>query len=369
MSAHCRSRIASQAVGAIASGVSTKFITAPLAVTAAMLAFTSAGGAWSRGVAVDPAVVSAPMQDQTAASLALPWWQQAGDPFLGVFVKQGLESNEEIACRVSGLRYHDILEARETRRFGARLGKLLGADQQAKVDARARTREDRVQRVVARRIRVSRQIALAYVEVRRLQQEIALRSGLRDQYKDNVEVAQFRREAGLVSAIDGALARSQDEAAQGELDYAQSRLNNAIDQLARLIGDTPEALARKLEAPGSTIDALAAAIPTDGPYAVLMDNVQREARLAKALDAARRTVRDAREAYRRGAGEYTTLYVAETAVTAVDLALRNAKASRVTAALELWSGQDAAWARNGLDPVANEAPARDATITVMADCD
>jgi outer membrane protein TolC len=290
-----------------------------------------------------------------------------------MLVQQGLDSSEQIACRVAGLRHYNFQVAQETKRIGAKLGRLLGADQKAATLARAIAHEERVQRIVARRVRVAREIALAYVEVRRLQEEVGLRSGLRDQYKDNAEVAQFRREAGLASAIDGALARSQDQAAQGELDFAQGRLRDAMVQLARLTGDTPESLAVKLGASGTVphlpVDALATAAPGEARLPALTDDVQREARLARALEDARRTVRDARGAYRQGAGEFATLYVAEVAVTAMNLALVNARASRVTATLELWSGQDATWAREGLDPMAAADPPANETITVTADCD
>jgi hypothetical protein len=54
----------------------------------------------------------------------------------------------------------------------------------------------------------------------------------------------------------------------------------------------------------------------------------------------------------------------------VDLALLDARAGRVTATLDLWSGQDQGWAREGLAPVvAPVPPATDETITVTAGCD
>jgi outer membrane protein TolC len=368
---YCRSEIASQVSGAIALSVTTKFKTLPLAATGAMLVLASMGCTQPRGVASSPFATTAPKQDVPAAP---EWWREAGDPVLATLVQQGLAFNQEITCRVSGLRRYDLQVAQEAKRIGARLDRLLGADQKAPAEARAHAREERVQRVVVRRAHLARQIALAYVEVRRLQEEVTLRSGLRYQYKDNAEVAQFRREAGLVSAIDGALARSQDQAAEGELGFAQSRLSDAISQLAGMIGDTPEALAGELGTPGtiltSPIDPLATADPGNPRRAALADDVAREARLAKALEDARRTVRDARGAYRQGAGEFATLYVAEAAVTAVNLAFVNARASRVMATLDLWSEQDPAWARKGLAPtVAAEPPAKDETITVTADCD
>jgi outer membrane protein TolC len=286
-------------------------------------------------------------------------------------VQQGLDASQEIACRVAGLRQYDFQVAQDSKRIRTKLGRILGADQKASIESHARAHEERVQHVAERRARLARQIALAYVEVRRLQQEVALRTGLRDQYKDNAEVAQFRREAGLASAIDGALARSQDQAAQGELSFAQGRLRDATSQLAQLIGDTPEALAGKLgtsaTSPAPLVDP--PTVPEDARRTALAEDVQGETRLTKALQEARQTVRDARGAYRQGAGDFATLYVAEAAVTAVNLALVNARATRATATLDLWSGQDAAWAREGLDPMAAGPSSKPETIIVTADCD
>jgi outer membrane protein TolC len=315
-----------------------------------------------------------PRQDESAAPAAPEWWRKAGDPVLTTLVRRGLDHSQQIACRVARLRHHDFQDAQKTKRIGAALGRLLGASQRASTDARARTHEEQVQRVVVQRVRVARQIALAYVEVRRLQEEVALRRGWRDQYKDNAEVAVFRREAGLVSAIDGALARSQNQAAQGELDFAERRLNDAMSQLADLIGDAPDALAGKLGPPGTVtdypVDTLATAGPEDPRRVALADDILREARLTQALKEARQTVRDARGAYRQGAGEFATLYAAEAAFTAMNLALVNARASRMMGTLDLLSGQDAAWARQGLEQVDAADPlSRDGTITVTADCD
>jgi outer membrane protein TolC len=335
-----------------------------------MLALLLASAGCS-GAGNDAASTPPPPAAMTPEPTRPAWWREAGDPVLATLIQQGIDYSPEVACRVAALRQYDRRTAEEARHIGARLGRLLG-DKSARPDPQAR--EERVDRVATRRARLARQVALAYIEVRRLQQDTALRGALREQYKDNAEVAQFRREAGLASAIDGALARSQDETAQGELGFAQGRLQDAMAELARLVGDTPEALAAKLGAPGAIpdppVDPLSVAPPEDPRRAALADDVLREARLAQALEEARRTVRDARGAYRQGVGSFSTLYVAEAAATAVDLALVDARAGRVTATLDLWAGQDAGWARDGLTPVVAPDPlAKDATITVTAACE
>lgn len=336
------------------------------------LALASAGCA---GAGKDVASAPTPAGGTEASaspSVAAPaWWREAGDPVLATLVQQGLDISPEVICRIASLRQYDHQTAEDARRIGARLGRLLG-DKSVKADPQIR--EDKVERVSTRRERLARQIALAYIEVRRLQQDVALRGSLRSQYKDNAEVAQFRREAGLASAIDGSLARSQDEAAQGELGFAQGRLDEAMAQLARLVGEQPDALAAKLGSPGAIpdppIDPLSIAPPEEPRREVLADTVLREARLTQALDEARRTVRDARVAYREGAGAFSTLYVTEAAALGVELALVDARAGRVTATFDLWSGKDGGWAREGLAPiVAPDPSATGPTITVTAPCD
>lgn len=344
---------------------------APAAAMMLGLALAIAGcQATDRQVSSTPS----PTAQEVGAAAPLPpspaWWSQLNDPVLAALVQRGLDNDVEVACRINGLRSYDRDLAQQARRIGAKLGRLLG-DKSVHPDPQAR--QARIERVASRRERTALQIALAYVEVRHMQQDVALRASLRDQYKDNAEVAQFRREAGLVSAIDGSLARSQDETAQGELGFAQGRLESAIAELARLVGDTPEAVAARLGPPGvivePPVDPLADAAPEDPRRAKLADAVLREARLSQALAESRRTVKDARAAYREGAGNFPTLYVSEAAAHAVELALGDARASRVDQMIALLAGKDDAWARQGLDPVVPDPTVTTATITVTPACD
>ncbi|MFC0206327.1 outer membrane factor lipoprotein domain-containing protein [Novosphingobium soli] len=325
-----------------------------------------------RSTGGEPTLASPPSSASAAPAPAsgAAWWRDAGDPLLTALIEDGLAASPEVSCRVAALRRYDLETARDARRIVSRLGRLLG-DKDGQTNPAAR--EERVERIATRRLVLARQIAFAYVEVRRLQQDVARREALRGQYQDNAEVAQFRREAGLVSAIDGSLARSQDETARGELGFAQGRLDAAMAELARLVGAAPDALAARLGSPGTLpdppLDPLETATPGDGGRATLAEAVLREARLTQALGEARRTARDARIAYREGAGSFAMLYVAEAAALAVELALVDARAGRVTAALNLWSAHEGAWAREGLDPIVPDPHASAEIITVTAGCD
>lgn len=351
----------------------TNFRTGSGPVAAVMLALLAATAGCQPG-GERPSSTPSPVSEATPGAAIADgtpaWWGALDDPVLAALVQLGLDNDVEVACRINALRSYDQEVAQQARRIGAKIGRLLG-DKSLRADPQAR--QSRIERVATRRERTALQIALAYVEVRHMQQDVALRASLRDQYKDNAEVAQFRREAGLVSAIDGSLARSQDEAAQGELGFAQGRLDSAIAELARLVGDTPEALVARLGPPGALVeppvDPLSDAPPEDPRRAKLADAVLREARLSQALAESRRTVKDARAAYREGAGNFPTLYVSEAAAHAVELALADARASRVAQMIALLASRNDAWAHQGLDPIVPDPTVTTTTITVTPACD
>lgn len=351
--------------------VSTTFMTwAPAGRGMAVALALASAGCTTSLPHTPPSDAAVPVAAAAQAAHA-PWWRDAGDAVLATLVQQGLDHDPQIACSIASLRRYDHETERESRRIGTRIGRLLG-DKSVLPDPQAR--DEKVERIALRRSRVARQTALAYVDVRRLQQDVILRAALRDQYKDNAEIAQFRREAGLVPAIDSSLARSQEETARGELGFTQGRLDAALAELARLVGDQPDALAAKLGSPGAipepAIDPLATIAPDEPRRTALADAVLREARLAQSLEDARRTVKDARTAYREGAGAFATLYVAEAAAVALQLALADARAGRVATTMELWSEQDEHWARSGLEPIVAPDPSSlGSTITVTAACD
>lgn len=284
-----------------------------------------------------------------------PWWQGTGDAVLAGLVEQGLSADLELVCRVAHLRTRDREAGKKS--LGSSLKRLFAAR-----DAEARdraAREAAVSRVADRRAALARDIALAYVDLRRLQQLHTLRAGVLDEYKDNAEIAEFRRQAGLASTVDGALAATQNETARAELGYIDGRLPDALAELARLTRVEPATLSARVGEGTPLPPAL-----LDGPDAQ-QDN-GREAALSEAIEAAKRTARDARTAYREGAGNMATVYVAEAAALSVEQALADARAVRAAATVRQWSNAGQAWARADI-----EDPARAATTdqTVAAGCE
>lgn len=315
-----------------------------------------------------------PPQDATAPAPVAPaapaWWQTANDPLLAALITQGLERNPQSACALAALQDSDARAARHARQIGAKLGRLLQPRSSTSDSAQ---RAQRADQVAARRIAVAREIVLAYIEVRRLQQRVRSQTAFRDQYADNAQIAEFRRQAGLVPAIDGSLASSQTEIAQGGMDFASTRLDDAIAALGVLVGEAPLTLAPRLGVGGNLPelqgDPLADSAADDPMRGRLEHAALREKQLAQALEKSRHTVTDARIAYREGAATFATLYVAEAAALAMELALTDARAAHLALIVEVWSSNNADWARQGLEPRLPVAPDPTAPASGVTPCD
>ncbi|WP_260921917.1 TolC family protein [Novosphingobium sp. 9] len=182
-----------------------------------------------------------------------PWWKDAGDPILAALIDQGLYNASELGCGAQAVRAFEKSQQDREGHIGNRLAKLVG---EKPTQADPLLLSARAYRWLDTRGHYAERIALAYFEVRRLQRREALRSALADQFKDNGEIARFRREAGLVPAIDGSLADSQDEVNRSELGLNQGRLDRAVADLATLTDLTPEEILKRL---GTAPDTAASA--------------------------------------------------------------------------------------------------------------
>lgn len=268
-----------------------------------------------------------------AVPLSLAWWQSANDPVLPAMADRTLSSNKAIACRVSTLARADAAMASRERRLGTRIARILGA----KEDPVAENRRAAIVTAIAqRRAQLAEDLALSLIEARRLQRRSTAIATTLGPYRDNAEIAGFRRQAGLVPALDETIAGTQEAAARAELDAESAALRDAIGRLAALAGETSDAITARLAAgpePGATLLATA-----------------RATRRSPGLEAARRAVRDARTGYREGTGTIATLYVAEAAVLSLELAQIDAQARAASDDVRSRSRADTAWARSGLEP-------------------
>jgi outer membrane protein TolC len=155
------------------------------------------------------------------------WWLAAGDPVLAHLVPQGLSGTPALACEAAGLAGHEN-------------GGILHTHRARVIDGEAGYR------YVEHRAHTAAAIAHAYVDLRKWQSLLALRTGVLDQYRDNAEIARFRREAGLVSAVDGGLAGALTALSDSTQDRTRARLDVAFVTLSSLVGIPPAELKAQL---------------------------------------------------------------------------------------------------------------------------
>ncbi len=217
----------------------------------------------SAGLRLEPAAI-APAQ---AASV---WWRAAGDPVLARFVEQGLAHDPQLNCATVTVRAGAM---------GVRGWRLPRPVDPWAGRARAAARSAAAYEYADRRAHRAATVALAYVEARRWQERLGLQQAALAPLRDNAEIAQFRREAGLVSAIDGELGGVMAALDQVAVDAARARLTKAVAALARLTDLSPEQVAAWLgdqgQAPDLNLTPLAPTGDAALPRADLMALEQR----------------------------------------------------------------------------------------------
>lgn len=161
------------------------------------------------------------------------WWQTVGDPALATLIDGGLAANPEIVCDAVSLQAKELQAEAAANRLGGRIQRLFDTGAKSADEAASQAR---AYRHADRRARVAADIAAAYLEVRRLQETYALRAKLLDQFKDDAEIAGFRREAGLVTGVDSGLAGSLVSVTASDLDASRDQIEAAMRELARLTG-------------------------------------------------------------------------------------------------------------------------------------
>ncbi len=191
---------------------------------------------------------------------AQPWWRDGNDRLLARLIERGLADDAAPPCRADAIvpvSQGARSPAVRTPTIRTRLIRLLvprkdPADRLADAYAQAQ-----------RRGALAAQIALAYVEVRRWQERMAARIKALDPARDNAEIAHFRREAGLVGALDGELADVMTGLDASAVDNARSHFGDAVAHLSHLTGATPDDLIAQLGAEGQVPELTAHPEMTD----------------------------------------------------------------------------------------------------------
>ena len=288
------------------------------------------------------------------AAPASGWWSQAGDPVLARLVDSALARDARLERQAAALSAARARSARWSWRFREWLGGLLGY--------RAPDPRAGALRLAEARARKAEAVALAYLRLRRLQAVLALRQRFQDQFRDNADIARWRREAGLASAVDGGLAAAMLGVNASALDTQRERLSVAVAELARQCGMADHDLGDLLD-DGAGVPRLAApparSLPLDQASTKLrLDALgrvaAREAALRDVERDALRNAADARAAYRLGTGDFAAVYAAESSALAAREAELAVRADAAEAVVRLWSLRDRG--QGGVPPAEGAAP-------------
>ncbi len=296
----------------------------------------------------------------------VPWWTEVGDPLLARLVDSALAHDANLQRQAAAWTQARARSMQWTQRFHAWLGGLLGYPSQD-LGALARRLAD------ARRLKAE-QVALDYLRLRRRQALLVLRQQFQDQFRDNADIARWRREAGLASAVDGGLAASMLGVNASALDSARVKLSEAVARLARTCGISERDLGDLVD-DGAGVPRLApppagSLKPRDASAALrlaaLTRVAAREASLREVELAARRNAADARAAYRLGTGDFAAVYAAEASALAARESGVEVRADAAQATVRLWAQVDREQAVRDAPRGAGSAPGAGAAAAECA---
>lgn len=273
-------------------------------VSASLAALIALGGCTAgpdyRAPAPDvPAQWSAAADARALDAVVLAeWWRQFHDPLLDALVVDALAANRDLATARAQLR-----EARARRGLaGAQLGPTVdasvtgasstGSEQtgggatrelysagfdaawepdifgglrrgaeaaQADVDASTETLRDT-------RVSLAAEVVLNYVDLRTAERRLALTEASVAERRETYDITRWRAQAGLVSELDVAQARTELENAGAALPALRTAVTGAQNRLAVLLGRAPGELRERLAATAKMPlagGAAAAGIPAD----------------------------------------------------------------------------------------------------------
>ncbi|WP_196803492.1 type I secretion system protein TolC [Thiomonas sp. FB-6] len=284
-----------------------------------------------------PAGRCVPAARAQAQPAPVPWWNEAGDPVLARLVDSALTHDPRLRRQAAELEAARARSAQWSYRLHAWLGGLLGYPVQ---DPRLRA-----SRLAEARQRKAQAVALDYLKLRRLQAVLALGQQFQDQFRDNADIARWRREAGLASAVDGGLAGAMLGVNSSALDAERERLSAAVATLAQACGMSGQDLESVVD-DGAGVPRLLAP-PTDSlPHgdaraasrlAALQRVAAREEALRGVERDALRNAADARAAYQLGTGGFAAVYAAEASALAAREARVLLRAEAARATVHLWA--------------------------------
>ena len=222
------------------------------------------------------------------------WWDRLGDESLSRLVNRALAANTDV--RVAQERLRQARAQREITRsqlyptFGAS-GSASGSKRTdmdasgslgASIDAswepdvfggtragiRAAQADERATAADLRATQVSlaAEVAVTYIELRGLQTRLGIARQNEASQAETLQLAEWRRQAGLASSMDVEQARANLEQTRAQVPTSESAITQSMHRLAVLCGDQPTALIATLatDTPLPTLpDAVVIGIPAD----------------------------------------------------------------------------------------------------------
>lgn len=256
------------------------------ALSASQLNLPEAYGSTAFGTG---AMTTAPSQAELAT-----WWTQFEDPLLNQLVGRGLGANLDLEVARARLRQarESAVQARAGRSptvgVAAGSGQSLdsGGDSNSNfsldadvgweadlfggitrsIEAAGADVEARAYDLAAVQVALIADIASNYTQARLAQQREALARETLAMTEENLQIAEWRLQAGLVSSIDVEQARGQRAQTAASIPAYEQDFASAAYRLGVLTGQAPAAMVNALEMPQDIPDApeaVAAGIPAD----------------------------------------------------------------------------------------------------------
>jgi NodT family efflux transporter outer membrane factor (OMF) lipoprotein len=222
------------------------------------------------------------------------WWKQLGDPVLDSIVQRAIAGNLDLTVAETRLRQarEALVQARADRvpqvsgtgsvgrsedvHGNGRTSFSVGADASWEADLfggisrsiEAAGAEAQATGYDLATVRVATvgEVVVNYVQARLAQQQLAIARSTLATQDDNLQIARWRLQAGLVSSLDVEQARGQRAQTAAAIPSFQNQFESAVFRLGVLTGAPPASLMAELQAPAPVPRApadIAAGIPAN----------------------------------------------------------------------------------------------------------
>ena len=219
-----------------------------------------------QGCASAPTLPAKPVTETTAAALS-PWWRHFNDPLLSQLTEQALQANTSIRSAQAALQQsralRDVKSASllpsltasgSAQRAGTdataasnsfRAGldarwelDVFGANQSALNASEADTLAAQASLADAQ-VSVTAEVALAYIQLRGLQAQLTIAQNNLASQQQTLQITEWRAQAGLITALEVAQARTAAEQTQAQIPTLNASLAKTRHSLAVLTGQRP----------------------------------------------------------------------------------------------------------------------------------